>query len=97
MIGWLRNAFQIERDWIFKAMESFQRQKDHFKEKEVADMGVITKAFQTVKESLGIRRPSREVAEMCLIKRASIKEAGDWKDESFNKEVEMMRERKRKK
>lgn len=46
---------------------------------ELADTGVITKAFQTLKESLGIRRPSREVAEMWLIKRASIKEAGDGK------------------
>lgn len=50
-------------------------------------MGVIMKAFQTVKESLGRRQPSR--AKMCLIKRTSIKEAGGWKDESFNKEVEM--------
>lgn len=42
-------------------------------------MGVFRKAFQMVKESSGIRRPPREVAEMCLIKRASIKEARNGK------------------
>lgn len=54
---------------MFKGREAFQRQKEHFKEKEVfcgelADMGVIMKAFQTVKGSLGRRRPSREVADV---------------------------------
>lgn len=62
--------------------EAFQRQKEHLKEKEVfrgelAHMGVIMKAFQRVKVSLRIKKPSIEAAEMCLIKRASIKEAGD--------------------
>lgn len=84
VIGWLRNAFQTERGYIFTAREAFQRLKKHFKGKEVfqgelADMYVITEAFQTVKESFGIRRPSREVAEMRLIKSASKKEAGDGK------------------
>lgn len=54
---------------MFKGREAFQRQKEHFKAKEVfrgelADMGVIMKAFQTVKEPLGIMRPSREVADV---------------------------------
>lgn len=99
MIGWLRNAFQIEWDEIFKAREAFQRQKEHFKEKEVfqgelADMGVIMKAFQTVKESLGRRRHRgcRDVPD----KEGIHKRSRGWKDESFNKEVEMMREKEKK-
>lgn len=41
-------------------------------------------------------RPSREVVEMCLIKRASIKEAEDGKMSHSAKNVEMMREREKK-
>lgn len=54
---------------MLKGRKAFQIQKEHFKEKEVfrgelADMGVIMKAFQMVKKSLGRRRPSREAADI---------------------------------
>lgn len=98
----IRKAFQMERDWILKERAAFQKKKEHFMkekgvtQKELADMGVIMKPFQMVKASLGRRRASREVAEMGLTKTASIKEAGDGEDESFNKEVEMMKGEKEK-
>ena len=62
--------------------KAFQRQKEHLKEKEVfrgelEHVGVIMRAFQMVKVSLRIKEPSIEVAEMCLMERAFIKEAGD--------------------
>ncbi len=44
--------------------------------RELTDMVVVMKAFQMLKECLGITRPSTQV---CLIKRARIKKAGDGK------------------
>lgn len=62
---------------------------------ELVDMGVIRKAFQMVKESSGIRRASQRGCRNVPDKEGIHKRSKEWKDESFNKEVEMISERKK--
>lgn len=74
----------LRRGGPFRDRENTSRKKEVF-QGELADTGVIMKAFQTVKEFLGRKAAfQREVCEDVPDKEGVHKRSRGWKDESFN-------------
>lgn len=99
LIGLLTSAFQIE--WHLRRGRPFRDRKNTSSKKrcfkESWQTWVLSwRLFRQWKSLQGLGGPSREVAEMCLIRRASIKEARDGKwviqQRSGNDEREKMNE-----